>query len=174
MMAKPNWFSLSDDQQHELDKVALSPGWRILRGAELPSVFSSDFRARIDSAVVVSAPTSTGGTYLAYSANRVDYKDQRIDIEPFGLIVHSTGPSSSGVFLHHGNWEGRTEPPPAGFWDTVSQSGIGDYFHSNPPQGLREGTLEQLPKGHLGAFDALIREIRDRVDGRRNEANRPV
>ena len=166
-MTKPNWFSLSDDQQEELDKIVLSPGWRIICGTELPSVFPSDFRAKIDSALVLSVPTSTGGTYLAFSANRVDYKDQQIDIEPFGLIVHSTGPSSSGVFLHHGNWEGRTEPPPAGFWDTVARSGIGDYFHSNPPSGLREGTLEQLPKGHQGAFDALVREIRTRVDGKK-------
>ena len=104
---------------------------------------------------------------MVYSASRVDYKDQQIDIEPFGLIVHATGPSSSGAFLHHGNWEGRSEPPPAGFWDTVARSGIGDYFHSNPPAGLREGTLEQLPIGHRGAFDSLVREIRARVDGRK-------
>ena len=169
-MSKPNWFSLSDDQQQELNRVALSPGWRIVRGAELPSVFPEDFRAKIDSALVVAAPTSTGGTYLAYSASRVDYKDRQIDIEPFGLIVHSTGPSSSGVFLHHGDWQGRSEAPPAGFWDVVGQSGIGDYFHSNPPMGLREGTLEQLPKGHRGAFDALVHEIRARVDGKKESA----
>jgi hypothetical protein len=166
-MTKPNWVRLSDDEQEEIDRVVLSPGWRLIRGAELPSAFPSDFRAKIDSAVVVAAPTSTGGTYLAYSANRVDYNDQQIDIEPFGLIVHSTGPSSSGVFLHHGSWEARSEPLPAGFWDAVSESGIGDYFHSNPPAGLREGTLEQLPKGHSGAFDALVREIRTRIDGRK-------
>lgn len=144
-----------------------SSRWRIIRGIELPTVFPNAFRAKIDSAVVMSAPTSTGGTYLAYSANRVDYKDRRIDIEPFGLIVHSSGPSSSGVFLHHGDWEGRTEPPPAEFWNVVADSGIGDYFHSNPPEGLREGTLDHLPRGHRGAFDAVIREIRARVDGRK-------
>ena len=167
MAMKPNWFSLSDDQQKELDEIVPTSGWRIIRGTDLPTVFADTFRAKVDSAVVVSAPTSTGGTYLAFSANRVDYKDQQIDIEPFGLIVHASGPSSSGVFLHHGDWEGRSESPPLEFWDVVAQSGIGDYFHSNPPQGVREGTLEELPKGHRGAFDALIREIRARVDGRK-------
>jgi len=164
---KPNWLSLSDDQQRELDGIAPSPGWRIIPGAELPTVFPEPFRAKIDSAVVISAPTSTGGTYLVYSANRVDYRDREIDIEPLGLIVHSSGPSSSGVLLHHGGWEGRSGPPPAEFWDVVAESGIGDYFYSNPPDGLSEGTLEQVPKGHRGAFDAVVREIRARVDGRK-------
>jgi hypothetical protein len=164
---KPNWLTLCEDHRQELGDCVQSPGWRIIPGSELPSVFPDLFRQKIDSAVVVTAPTSTGGTYLAYSANRVDYKEQMIDVEPFGLIVHSTGPSSSGVFLHHGDWDGRSESPPDGFWEEASRSGIGDYFFSNPPGGLREGTLDQLPKGHRGAFDALVVEIRARVDGRR-------
>lgn len=167
MPTKPNWVSLTSEQRDELDKCMPCPGWRIISREQLPAVFSSAFREKIDSAVVVAAPTSTGGMYLAYSASRVDYKDRKIDIEPFGLVVHSTGPSSSGVFLHHGSWNGRSEPPPAQFWDIVAGSGIADYFRSNPPEGLREGTLEQLPKGHRGAFDALVLEIRARVDGRK-------
>ena len=166
-MTKPNWFSLSVDQQDELGLIVPSSRWRIIPRTGLPSVFPETFRERIDSAIVVSTPTSTGGVYLAYSANRVDLKDRRIDIEPFGLIVHSTGPSTSGVFLHHGNWPGRTAEAPESFWDLVKESGIGDYFHSNPPDGRREGTIDQLSIGHRGAFDALIREIRARVDGKK-------
>jgi hypothetical protein len=94
-MTKPNWLTLSVAQQLEFDLVVPSSQWRI-RQAELPSVFPVTFRARIDSAVMVSTPTSTGGVHLAYSANRIDFKDRRIDIEPFGLMVHSSGPSSSG------------------------------------------------------------------------------
>jgi len=162
---KPNWRSLSDEQQIELSRIAPSPGWRLIPGAELPSIFPESFRAKIDSAIIISAPTSTGGTYLVYSANRVDSKDRQVDIEPFGVIVHSSGPGSSGVFLHHGGWEGRSEPPPTEFWDAVAESGIGNYFYSNPPHGIREGTLDQLPRGHRGAFDSVVHEIRERVDG---------
>ncbi len=167
MPTKPNWLTLSDDQRRELDACVKSPGWRIVPGRDLPEVFPPSFRQKIDSAVVVAAPTSTGGTYIAYSASRVDFSDQSIDIEPFGLIVHSTGPSSSGVFLHHGDWEARTQSPPDEFWEVASRSGIGDYFLANPPEGLRQGTLDQLPKGHRGAFDAIVHEIRDRVDRRK-------
>ena len=168
MSIKATWFTLSAEQQRDLDERVKSPGWRLVSGRELPAVFPEALREKIDSAVMVATPTSTGGTYLVYSANRIDHKPQKIDIQPFGLIVHSTGPSSSGVFLDHGNWEGRTESPPSGFWDEAERSGIGDYFLANPPEGLREGTLDRLPTGHRGAFDAIVREIRTRTDGRKS------
>lgn len=163
-MTKPHWFQLSPGQQAELDLVVPSLQWRLIPQRELPSIFPTTFRQRIDSAIVVSTPTSTGGAYLAFSANRVDFKDRSIDIEPFGLIVNSTGVSSYGVFLHHGDWPGRTQPPPAQFWDRVSESGVGDYFWSNPPQGLRHGAIEQLQVGHRNAFETLIAEIRRYTD----------
>ena len=104
---------------------------------------------------------------IVSSANRVDRKAAEIDIHPFGLIVHSSGPGWSGALLQHGNWDGRSESPPSGFWESVDSSGIGDYFLANPPQGLRGGTLDQLTKGHRGAFDAIVGEIRSQVDGRK-------
>ncbi len=165
MPSRVSWINLSTKQQDELGLPIRSPGWRLLPGRELPSVFPDTFRKKIDSALLISAQTSTGGMYLAFSANRVDGRDQAIDIEPFGMILHSTGPNPSGVFIHHGTWEGRTEYPSPAFWEEVSRSGIGHYFLTNPPGNLREGTLAQLPKGHRGAFEALVHEIRAREDG---------
>lgn len=164
MPEKPSWINLRSEQADELNALLPSPGWRLLPGSELPSVFPDTFRAKIDSALLIAAPTSTGGTYLAFSAIRVEPKTREIDIEPFGVIVHSTGPSPSGVFIHHGTWEGRITDPPAGFWEEVSRSGIGDYFLTNPPAALRSGALAELPRGHRGAFDAVVREIRARED----------
>ena len=134
-------------------------------GNELPSVFSPAYRAKIDSALAIAAPSSTGGTYLVFSAHRVDRPARAIDIDPFGLIVHSTGASAWGVYIHHGNWEGRTRLPPPSFWNEVERSGIGAYYLTQPPEALREGTLAQLPKRDLGAFNAVVRHIRARVDG---------
>jgi hypothetical protein len=165
MALKTNWIVLTPEQQAEIDHFTPLQGWRIMPQSELPSVFPADFRAKIDSAFVIAKETPTGGGYLVFNALRVDHKDKAIDQEPFGLIVHATGASSSGMFLHHGNWEGRTEPPPPEFWDQVSASGIGDYFYTYPPAGCREGTIDQLPKGHREAFEAVISRIRKSVDG---------
>ena len=164
-MTRPSWFQLSPVQYSELSLVVPSSTWRLIPQAELPSVFPPTFRQKIDSAIMVSTPTSTGGLYLAYSAHRVDFKARQIDIEPFGLVVHSSGQGTSGVFLHHGDWEGRTAPPPADFWDAVTETQLGDYFLSNPPAGLRAGSIQQLPRGHRGAFESVIKEIRLRIDG---------
>jgi hypothetical protein len=87
-----------------------------------------------------------------------------IDIHPLGLIVGSTGASDAAVFLDHGGWSGRSQAPPPAFWDRFVESGIGDYFLADPPDGLLEGKIEQLPVGHRGALDALVREIRSRED----------
>lgn len=162
---KPSWIHVTPEQQSELDHLSLPcPGWRLLPGSELPSVFPDTFRKKIPSALLIGQQTSTGGTYLVVSANRVDLPASAIDIEPFGLIVHSSGPSPSGVFVHHGTWEGRTQYPPAAFWGEVSTSGIGEYFKALPPENLSEGALDQLQKGHRKAFDAVIGELRARED----------
>ena len=166
MADRLSWINLSSGQQDELDRLVRAPGWRVVTGSELPSVFPDRFRAKIDSALIIAAPTSTGGTYLAFSANRVDLKARALDIEPFGVIVHSTGPGPSGVFIHHGTWENRTQYPPDAFWQRVSQSGVAQYFLASPPENRIAGPLTELPKGHGGAFEAVVREIRAREDGR--------
>jgi hypothetical protein len=164
-VTRPNWIKLKSTQQDELLPLLPSPGtWRLMAGSELPSVFPPAYSAKIDSALAIGVPTSTGGTYLIFSARRIDRPAGAIDIDPFGLIVHSTGPSASGVYLHHGGWEGRTQLLPP-FWKEVSHSGIGSYYLSQTPEGLSGGTLAELPKGDLGAFKAVVREIRARVDG---------
>jgi hypothetical protein len=159
-----SWRTLTPEQQAELEAFMPARGWRIVASRELPSVFPASFRSRIDSALVIATPTSTGGTYLITNALRVDFKDRALDQEPFGLIVHSSGADSSGVFLHHGAWSGRTVYPPASFWLEVSSSGVGDYFLAAPPSGQREGTLEELPSSHRAAFATIIKVIRARVD----------
>lgn len=108
MGKKQSWFTFTSTQVKEIESEGMKSGWRILPQERLPSVLPSEFRNKIDSAVMVAAPTSTGGTYLVYNNLRVDQKSRAIDQDPFALIVHSTGPSPNGVLIHHGEWEGRT------------------------------------------------------------------
>jgi hypothetical protein len=55
---KANWLKLSEDQQKDLDDRVKSPGWRLVRGNDLPTVFPGALRKKIDSAVMIAAPTS--------------------------------------------------------------------------------------------------------------------
>jgi len=163
---RQSWINLSGTQQDELHTCVPTPGWRLVPGSELPSLFPDTSRTKIGSAVVIAAPTSTGGAYLVFSANRVDVKAGALDIEPFGVILHSTGPGPSGAFIHHGTWADRTQDPPEAFWAEVSQSDIAQYFRTSPPASRSAGPLTEFPKGHAGAFEAIVRELRGREDRR--------
>jgi hypothetical protein len=157
---KTSWFNLTEEQSKEFEDVDMQTGWKIIQQNDLPSVLPSDFRKKIDSAVMITAPTSTGGTYLVYNNLRVEQKEKAIDQHPFAIIVHSTGPSPSGILIHHGKWEGRTTKAPEVFWNYVNESGVGNYFYTNPPNGLSSGTLDELPDGHRDAFEKIINRIR--------------
>lgn len=159
-----SWIIFSSEQRDELNQYSRAPGWRVVSRDALPSVFPDPLHVKIDSALAITAETSTGGTYLVFSALRVDSKDRAVDMEPLGLIVHSTGVSSSGVFLHHGDWPGRSQPAPAEFWNAVDTYGIGDYFFARPPTGQMSGSLDELPVEHRGAFRACVQAIRNRID----------
>jgi hypothetical protein len=152
----PSWVSLTAVQQAELDQFARIPGWRLLSQESIPSVFPDSFKRKLDSAIMIAAPTSSGGTYLVCNALRADSRTRAVDQEPFAIIFHSTGADPSGMFLHHGNWPERTQPAPPGFWTHVQESGVGNFFLTNPPSGLTSGALAQLPAGHREAFDSAV------------------
>ena len=88
-----------------------------------------------------------------------------MDEEPFAVIVNSTGAHHSGMFLHHGNWPNRTQKAPQAFWDHVKESGVGNYFLTNPPSGASSGTLENLPHGQQAAFDSIVSRLRSSSTG---------
>ena len=83
-----------------------------------------------------------------------------LDHEPFAVSVLSSGASTGGMFVHHGDWEGRSVAPPAGFWDKVQESGIGDYFLANPLSNSTGGALADLPTGHKNAFYRSVELLR--------------
>jgi hypothetical protein len=162
MAPKAHWVRIKAEQQAELTQLANCPGWTILPTARLTDVLPPTLVPKVDSVMVVAERTSTGGTYLMLNALRID--GQEIDQQPFGLIVSSTGASSSGVWIDHGGWPERTSDPPIGFWEYVEQSGIGGYFYANPPANARSGTLDQLVGGHRGAFSKIVDVLRRRKD----------
>jgi len=131
-------------------------------GRDLPqSIFPDSWRRKIGSVLVISDLTSTGGIYLYVGANRLDHPAKAIDIDPFGVIVHSSGPGPDGVFIYHGRWKGRTYKAPPAFCDEVERSGVERYYRASAPAGQNHGPLDPLPEGHTGAFQKIVRKLRD-------------
>ncbi len=42
----------------------------------------------------------------------------------------------------------------------VMNVATGSYFVSYPPHGLLAGTLDQLPREHRGAWEAVVKQLR--------------
>ena len=167
MPEKPVWKPLTPEQRDDLRQLVSPPGWRTMPGRDLPqSIFPDSWRRNIVSALVIADLTSTGGTYLYIGANRLDHPAGAIDIDPFGVIVHSSGPGPDGVFIYHGKWKGRTYKTPPAFWDEVERSGVERYYRASAPAGQNHGTLDQLPAGHAGAFQKIVRKLRDHEEGK--------
>ncbi len=156
MGSKPSYIELSAEARAELEQLSTTSGWRLLRHEEIPTAFPPSFRAKMDSATLISVGTDSGTTFLVCNALRVDAQVREIDQEPFAVAVTPSGASTGGAFLHHGSWPDRTTSPPADFWRQVDESGIGNYLYSNPPSRRTFGSLDELPRGDREAFERSI------------------
>ena len=159
---KDSYMRLTPEQQQEIAELASTSGWRLVSRESLPSIFPASFRNKLDSAVLIVSGTVQGTTTLVCNAARLDFPARAVDQEPFGVVVHGSGVSPTGIFLHHGSWPGRTTFPPAAFWEHVEASGVGNYLFSHPPFGVTGGPIDTLPSGHRQAFDAVVFRLNER------------
>jgi len=150
-------FSLSEAQRIEIDRRSGRSGWRRLHPDEAPSFLPESLVARSVEIVEVSAPTSSGATVVLYNCHRVDAPDRAIDHEPFVVVVHESGTSTGGHFVHHGDWEGRSTPLviPSEFTGEITSSGVAEYFRARPVTDGSSGPLAELQGGDAAAFERV-------------------
>ena len=164
MTAKAHWLDLTPEQRNEIAPYYGTRGWRRISPSELPSFVPDLLRAKIVSALAITAETSTGGTYLVFSARRFDPRDMAFDNQPAGAMLHMTGASTEAVFIDHGDWPLRTELVPSALMDLLMRDGVAEYLFAVAPAGKQEGTLAELEMPHREAFDVTVAAIRGRVD----------
>jgi hypothetical protein len=98
------------------------------------------------------------------NVNRVDFRDGAIDQEPFALAFFAQGPAPSGCFIHHGEWFGRTDPPPPEFWQHLQASGLGTCYPLASLPHQQSGPLHELRiRSQQEAFQAVVGKMRATV-----------
>ncbi len=104
---------------------------------------------------------STSGTiYLVLNGVRLDAKDNALDEEPFGIAVSSTGADTSGVFIHHGDWQGRTIPLSTTHSGLLASTSLGQYFPLSRVPNSSSGPITALAKtSHEGAFNRMMKHF---------------
>lgn len=162
MALKVTWFRFPPEQQRRIGELVPGSGWALLSSTELCGILPDEYMAKVDSVIGVSAPTSTGGTCVMFNNLRVDTGARLIDQDPLGMFLTSSGVSSSGVLVHHGDWDDRSWEASSALWRDVEDSGIGGYFLSDPPAGRGSGSLADLPKGTAGALERVLEALRAR------------
>jgi hypothetical protein len=163
-MAKPSWIKLNGDQASELftlsKSIEFDPGYLVVPQSGIPSLFSPILKLKCDSAVVMSSTGDKGTVIFVCNALRVDHKDLAIDQEPFGIALLSTGAVESGLFLHHGNWHGRTTAVPPQFWDDVAASGLGNCCPGTQLPSSTGPFSDLAGTSHEQAFYNLFDELK--------------
>ena len=151
-------FDLDADDATELAKrIGSGDGFAVIGPSDIPSFIPYSFLKKVDSAVQIIS-----GNVIMFNFRRVDYNC--VDQHPFGAVIASGNRAISSSFLDHGDWENRTSPISEGFLNHISASGIGGYFLKNPPDGRQSGTLSDLPKGDLDAFNQFLSSAIYRTD----------
>ena len=138
------------------------PGYLVVPQSGIPAIFSSVLKGRCDSAVVMTSTGPYGTIIFVCNALRVDRNAAAIDHEPFGIALLSTGTAGSGVFLHHGSWDGRTRSDlPETFWQHVAASGVGNFFPTDHLPAVSTGPLRDLAgTSHGRAFQAVFQRLK--------------
>lgn len=156
--------SIASTQLVELDDLARQPdrdaGYRWLETAEIPTVIPEALRRKFTSALLMWERTSTGGTYLICNGIRLDQRANALDQEPFGVVVHTSGPSPSGVLIHHGGWTDRTVTITPAIRSVLESTSVGNYFPLGEVPSSSGGALSDLKEtSHHGAFRAVVRVL---------------
>ena len=156
--------SLSSTQRAEFEQLArglhTTAGYRWITRDHLPTVVPPDLRRKMPRALLMWERRASGDTYLVCNGLRVDPKADAVDHEPFGLVVHSSGASTGGVFIHHGGWRGRTTPLTPELSAALESTGLTDYFPLAGAPSASSGPLSDLHRTpHAGAFTATLARL---------------
>jgi hypothetical protein len=156
--------SLTSTQQTEFEDLAqrlrTESGYKWLSSDDLPTAIPRSLRDKIPSALLMWDRTATGGTFIVCNGIRLDDKDDALDQHPFGLAILSSGASTAGIFIDHGNWSGRTIPITPDVRQVLESTSLGRYFPLGEVPQASSGPLSDLSgTSHEGAFRAVIRNL---------------
>lgn len=156
--------SITCTQRAEFEELArglhTTAGYRWIRRDQIPTAVPQTLRKKTPRALLMWERKPSGDTYLVCNGLRVDLKADALDHEPFGVVVHSSGASTGGVFIHHGGWRGRTTPLTPELRTALESTSLADYFPLAGAPSASSGPLSDLSRTpHAGAFAATLARL---------------
>lgn len=157
-------FSISSSQVEEFEQIAKnynsSSGYKWFSSSQIPSAIPEALRNKLPSAMLMWERNSSSSAFLVFNNIRLDQKDNSLDQEPFGIVVNSSGASTYGIFIHHGDWHNRTTPITPEVLKILESTSLGNYFPLGEVLQSSSGPLTDLKNtSHEGAFNAMINKL---------------
>ncbi len=157
-------FPLSSSQVEEFEQIAKkynsTSGYKWLSSSQIPTAIPDSLRNKLQSAMLMWERTNSSSVFLVFNNIRLDQKDNSLDQEPFGIVVNSSGASTYGIFLHHGDWLNRTTPITPEVRKILDSTSLGNYFPLYEVSQNSSGSLTDLKNtSHEGAFKEMINKL---------------
>lgn len=157
-------MALSSDDQAEFEQIAkqlgTESGYRQLSTGDLPRAIPEGLRSKLTGAVMMWDKSTGGSVYLVVNGVRLDPGDHALDQEPFGVAVRPSGVDTSGVLIHHGDWDDRTVPLSTAHGNLLASTYLGQYFPFGDPPPSSSGPLSELTRtSHEGAFNRMMQHF---------------
>jgi hypothetical protein len=163
---KYDWFNIDAEQRATWEGLCPVNEYRVIAPDNLPGPLPRALTGKFDSVFVATSGSPDGVVYWMLNGNRVEWPSKRepsgaIDQQPFGIAFIGTSPLGSGCLVQHGDWPGRTTPPPSNFWPQVQASGIGHVYPLLEMPTSPSGSIHDLAAGsQQAAFNVLAEQIK--------------
>lgn len=150
-------FEINADQTAELALVVEGgDGFRVIGPSDFPSFIPRTLVPKLDSATRIVSGSAGNSPVILYNFRRIDRSE--VDEHPYGAMIVSGSSAISSSFLEHGDWPTtqRTTAITQEHASHISASGVGNYFLQHPPEGKISGSLGELARTDLEAFNQFL------------------
>ncbi len=93
--------------------------------------------------------TSSGMTQVVCNGVRLNQKAHGLVSGAVGVVVNTSGASTGGVFIHHGDWAGRSLPVTSEVREVFESTSLDNYFPLGEVPSGSSGPLSDLSKRHM-------------------------
>ena len=140
--------------------VCCEDHYAVVPPSELRGLMADGLLDKANNVVVMSA-ASGPYTVVVANVNRVDLPASSVDQNPYIAVYDHAASSASGGYLHHGDWDGRSDTIDPMLMAGIAVSGISAYYPiGHVPLGMNGALSDLAVNSQNTAFWVAFRELR--------------
>ena len=150
--AKVSSYKVPYEDYRKWQAVCPENEYRVVTASELPTGTPAALKQKSVRVVVMSSGDNANNrSVVVANFIRHDRHGMALDQEPLILVFDHEKQTTTGAFIHHGNWDGRTVKLNSTVVLALENSGLTAHFPTVGIPGQPAGSLTELkahPQGH--------------------------